>query len=246
MVIQEKTWSAAIAGPRVLEHMVDCVLYFEGDRHHTFRVLRAVKNRFGSTNEIGIFIMEAAGLLEVENPSKLLLGERPAHAVGSVITATVEGTRPVLVEVQALLCDTVFGVPRRRATGLDQNRVAMIMAVLEKRVGAFLGQQDAYVNVVGGIRVSEPAVDLATALAIYSSLRGIPVVSDLMILGEVGLTGEVRSVSQIEARLNEAEKLGFGRAIIPAGNYRNLHDSYRLQIEAVNTVQQAIEYALGR
>ncbi|MBR6728798.1 MAG: DNA repair protein RadA, partial [Clostridia bacterium] len=200
-VVGHVTKDGAIAGPKVLEHMVDCVLYFEGERNHSYRVLRAVKNRFGSTNEIGVFEMSDKGLMEVENPSLMLLEGRPEKTSGSAVVCTLEGTRPVLAEVQALVSPSGFGTPRRMATGMDYNRVNLIIAVLEKRVGLNLTNQDSYVNIVGGIRLDEPAVDLAAALAIASAFRNKPIESSLAAIGEIGLTGELRAVSQIERRL---------------------------------------------
>lgn len=215
-IVGHVTKEGSLAGPRVLEHMVDTVLYFEGDTHGAYRILRAVKNRFGSTDELGIFEMREEGLVEVTNPSEALLKERPAHGIGSVVTATIEGSRPLLVEVQALVAPTYFPSPRRTCTGVDYNRMLMILAVLEKRVGLGLGNKDVYVNVAGGIKIVEPAADLAIALAVTSSLMDRGVDSDVIALGEIGLSGEVRSVSQTQKRLREAARLGFGRAIMSA------------------------------
>ena len=212
------TKEGAIAGPKVLEHMVDCVLYFEGERHHFYRILRGVKNRFGSTNEIGVFEMCDAGLKEVENPSQMLLEGRPTDASGSCVICTMEGTRPILAEVQALISTSGFNMPRRMATGVEQNRVAMLMAVLEKRVGMNLANQDAYVNVIGGLKVDEPAADLGIALAIASSFRNKPLPHNVLAIGEVGLTGEIRAVNSIEKRVKEAAKLGFEMCIVPKGS----------------------------
>ena len=209
------TKEGMVAGPRVLEHMVDTVLYFEGDRSASYRILRAVKNRFGSTNEIGVFEMQSTGLREVENPSAYLLQGRPEHASGSVVSCSVEGTRPILMEVQALVCRTNFGMPRRTAVGTDYNRVNLLMAVLEKRLHLSLGQCDAYVNVTGGMRVSEPSMDLAIVIALISSYLDIEVDEHTMAFGEVGISGEVRSVSQCAKRLQEASKLGFSTCIAP-------------------------------
>lgn len=225
--------------------MVDCVLYFEGDRDQTFRILRAVKNRFGSTNEIGIFVMESQGLLEVDNPSQFLLSERLQPLAGSAVTATIEGTRPVLVEIQALLSDTAFGTPRRMTNGVDYNRVSMLMAVLEKRVGLYMGQQDAYVNVVGGLRITEPAADLATALAVCSSFQNRALQPGLVSIGEVGLTGEIRGVAHVELRIREAEKLGFKRCLIPQANLKGVQDDYSVEIWGVQTLSEAIDRATG-
>ncbi|MCL2548403.1 MAG: DNA repair protein RadA [Symbiobacteriaceae bacterium] len=215
IIIGHVTKEGNIAGPRMLEHMVDAVLYFEGERQHSYRILRAVKNRYGSTNEIGVFTMTEDGLQEVPNPSQLFLAERSQHGPGSTVTALVEGTRPLLVEIQALVAQTTFQNPRRLANGFDANRLAMLLAVLEKRLGLQIGFTDAYINVAGGIKVSEPAVDLAVALALWSSFRDKPLDRQTLVLGEVGLTGEVRGVQHLERRLREAAKLGFKRAILP-------------------------------
>lgn len=241
IIVGHVTKQGAIAGPRVLEHMVDCVLYFEGERHHTYRVIRSVKNRFGSTNELGVFEMCDSGLSEVANPSEMLLTGRPLGVPGSVVVCSLEGSRPVLTEVQALVSYTAFGMPRRMVTGVDYNRVVMLMAVLEKRVGLGLANQDAYINVAGGIRVNEPAVDLGIALAVASSFKEKPVDARTFIIGEVGLTGEVRGVSQAEKRVVEAEKLGFKRCIIPKQNMKGLKSSGNIEIVPVITVEQAIE-----
>jgi DNA repair protein RadA/Sms len=212
------TKEGQIAGPRVLEHIVDTVLYFEGDRHQTYRILRTTKNRFGSTNEIGVFEMSTEGLREVQNPSAAFLSERPAEVPGSAVICALEGTRPLLVEVQALAVSTPFGMPRRTASGVDYNRVILLLAVLEKRAGLQLATYDVYVNVAGGVRVSEPAADLGVAVAVASSLRDRPVDAQAVVVGEVGLGGEVRAVPQIQRRLNEVVKLGFRRCLIPRGN----------------------------
>src|SRR5690606_18412458 len=204
IIVGHVTKEGAIAGPRVLEHMVDTVLYFEGERHLSYRILRTVKNRFGSTNEIGVFKMRDTGLAEIPNPSEMMLSGRQENVPGSVVVASLEGTRPMLIEIQSLVCPTGFGVPRRMATGLDYNRLTMLLAVLEKRVGLALYDQDAYVNVVGGIRLDEPACDLGIAAAVASSFRNRPVDDGCVLVGEVGLTGEVRAVSQIEKRISEA------------------------------------------
>ncbi|MDO8682428.1 MAG: DNA repair protein RadA, partial [Armatimonadota bacterium] len=217
-IVGHVTKEGALAGPRVLEHMVDTVLYFEGDRHQTYRILRAVKNRFGSTDELGIFEMREEGLIEVPNPSEILLSERPQHGAGSVVTSTVEGTRPLLVEIQSLVAPSHFAGPRRMSTGVDSNRTLMILAVLEKRVGFNLANQDVYVNVAGGVRITEPAIDLAIAVAVASNFREMAVDPKAIILGEIGLAGEIRAVSQAEKRLREAARLGFTKAIIPSRN----------------------------
>ena len=232
------TKEGTIAGPRVLEHMVDCVLYFEGERHHFYRVLRGVKNRFGSTNEIGVFEMCDVGLKEVENPSKMLLEGRPNDASGSCVICTMEGTRPILAEVQALISTSGFNMPRRMATGVDQNRVAMLMAVLEKRVGMNLANQDAYVNVIGGIKVDEPGADLGLILAIASSFRNKVVPHNVLAVGEVGLTGEIRAVNSIEKRINEAAKLGFETCIVPKGSSPDKPSG--INILEVSTVREAL------
>ncbi|MFQ5667627.1 MAG: DNA repair protein RadA [Candidatus Binatia bacterium] len=216
------TKEGSLAGPRVLEHMVDTVLYFEGDRGHSFRILRAVKNRFGSTNEIGVFAMQENGLQAVANPSELFLAERPVEAPGSVVIASIEGTRPILVEVQALVSPTTFGTPRRTTLGIDPNRVALLIAVLEKKMGLHLLGQDVFVNVAGGVRVDEPAVDLGVIVAVASSALDKPVDSHTLLLGEVGLAGEVRAVGQVAARVREASKLGFSRCILPESSRRQL------------------------
>ena len=214
-IVGHVTKEGTVAGPRVLEHMVDTVLYFEGDRHASYRILRGVKNRFGSTNEIGVFEMRQNGLVEVENPSEYMLSGKPEHASGSVVACSMEGTRPLLIEIQALVCQSNFGMPRRTATGTDYNRVNLLMAVLEKRIGLHLGNCDAYVNIAGGIRMNEPAIDLAIILAIISSYKNRPVDAKTIVFGEVGLSGEVRAVSMPEQRVAEAKKLGFETCIIP-------------------------------
>lgn len=214
-IVGHVTKEGAIAGPRVLEHMVDTVLYLEGERFHSYRLLRSVKNRFGSTHEVGVFEMQERGLVEISNPSEAFLSERLAGATGSVVAVTMEGTRPLLVEIQALTSTTSFGLPRRTANGIDFNRLLLLVAVLSKRVGLKLGNQDVFVNVVGGLRISEPAADVAVASAIASSFRGVPVPENCVMLGEIGLSGELRSVGHAEKRLKEAAKLGFKRCIIP-------------------------------
>ena len=214
-IVGHVTKEGMVAGPRILEHMVDCVLYFEGDRHAAYRVLRGVKNRFGSTNEIGVFEMREEGLAEVKNPSEYMLNGRPQGASGTVTTCSMEGTRPILLEIQALVCQTNFGYPRRQTAGADINRVNLLMAVLEKRLGLHLGNCDAYVNVAGGMKVQETAVDLGIAMAVVSSFLNVPVGDKLIAVGEVGLSGEVRAVSMIEQRVSEAVKLGFETVVIP-------------------------------
>lgn len=244
-IVGHVTKDGAIAGPRLLEHMVDAVLYFEGERHHTFRILRAVKNRFGSTNEMGVFEMKESGLAEVLNPSEIFLQERTVGAAGSTVVASMEGTRPVLVEIQALVSPTSFGNPRRMATGIDHNRVSLLMAVLEKRVGLLLQNQDAYLNVAGGVRLDEPAIDLAVAVSIASSYRDEPTIPTDVMIGEVGLTGEVRRVTRIEQRVMEAEKLGFKRVFIPSKNLSGWRKPDGIEVIGVSTVQEALEISLG-
>jgi DNA repair protein RadA/Sms len=242
VIIGHVTKEGNIAGPRLLEHMVDVVLYFEGERSYAFRTLRVMKNRFGSTSESGLFSMEDQGLKEVKNPSALLLSERAENMPGSVVLACLEGVRPLLIELQALVSSTCFGMPRRMAAGFDYNRLVLLMAVLEKRVGLMLSNQDAYINAVGGLRVSEPAADLAVALAIASSFRNLPVDGRTVVMGEVGLTGEVRMVPRIEARIQEAGTLGFQRFIIPAGNVSGLKTRRdHLEIVGVTSVSEAME-----
>ena len=237
------TKEGTVAGPRVLEHMVDGVLYLEGDRHHHYRILRGAKNRFGSTNEVGVFQMEEEGLREVPNPSAAFLEERLADAAGSTVAVTLEGTRPILVEVQALTSPTAFGVPRRMATGIDLNRLHLLTAVLSKRVGLPLGQQDVYLNVVGGLRVTEPAIDLAAAVAIASSLQELPVEPRTVLVGEIGLSGELRSVSDLERRLREARSLGFERAIIPA-TVRRVPAVPGMEVRKLGSIGAAIQALL--
>ncbi|WP_163539021.1 DNA repair protein RadA [Gracilibacillus sp. YIM 98692] len=244
-IVGHVTKEGAIAGPRLLEHMVDAVLYFEGERHHTFRILRSVKNRFGSTNEMGIFEMKEEGLAEVLNPSEIFLEERSQGVAGSTIVASMEGTRPVLVEIQALISPTSFGNPRRMATGMDHNRVPLLMAVLEKRVGLLLQNQDAYVKVAGGVKLDEPAIDLAVAISITSSFRDQAPNNDDVLIGEVGLTGEIRRVSRIDQRVQEAAKLGFKRAVIPAKNMDGWKTPTNIELIGVQTVQEAIQVTLG-
>lgn len=241
-IIGHVTKEGNIAGPRLLEHMVDVVLYFEGDKSHAFRILRAIKNRFGSTHESGLFSMEEDGLIEVKNPSGLLLSERPERTPGSVVLACMEGVRPILIEIQALVSTTCFGMPRRMAAGFDYNRLILLMAVLEKRVGLMLANQDAYVNAVGGIRITEPAADLAVILAVASSFRNISLDAETVVMGEVGLTGEVRMVARVDIRISEAAKLGFKRFVIPAGNLTGLKVRQSgLDIVGVSNVMEAME-----
>ena len=244
-IVGHVTKQGAIAGPRVLEHMVDTVLYFEGETHMSYRVLRAVKNRYGSTNEIGIFEMGDKGLTEVVNPSEMLLSGRMEGATGSCVISAMEGTRAMLVEVQALLSHTGFGVPRRNATGVDYNRVALLMAVLEKRVGMQLGSSDSYVNVVGGIKLNEPAADLGIVAAIASSFRDREIDGSTVIIGEVGLAGEVRAVNFVEKRVNEAAKLGFKRCIIPENNLSRLNDKSGIEVLGVSNVNNMLDIIIG-
>ncbi len=234
------TKEGSLAGPKVLEHMVDTVLYMEGDRYHAYRLLRGVKNRFGPTNEIGVFDMQDTGLSEVSNPSAAFLAERESQLAGSVVTVTLEGSRPLLVELQALVTPTHFGLPRRTANGIDMNRLILLTAVLTKRASLPLASQDVYVNVVGGMRLTEPALDLAAALAIASGLTDTPI-SDVAVMGEIGLGGEVRSVNQIQRRVAEAQKLGFERCIVPKRNMRELREAKIHQVIGVGTLLEALE-----
>lgn len=243
-IVGHVTKEGTVAGPRVLEHMVDTVLYFEGDRHASYRILRGVKNRFGSTNEIGVFEMRKEGLVEVENPSEFMLSGRPEHASGSVVACAMEGTRPILMEIQALVCRSNFGMPRRTAAGLDYNRVNLLMAVLEKRAGLPLSNYDAYVNIVGGIRMNEPAADLGIVMAIASSYKNRPVPEDAIVFGEVGLSGEVRAVTMPEQRVAEARKLGFKTCIIPEVSLKTLGTSDEklgIRVVGVRSVNQVID-----
>ena len=221
-IIGHVTKEGTIAGPRVLEHVVDTVLYFEGDRFSAYRILRAVKNRFGSTNEIGVFEMGSGGLQEVKNPSEIFLAERPKNVSGSVVASILEGSRPLLVEIQSLVSKSAFGYARRRAQGFDYNRLTLLVAVLEKRMGLHLEAEDIFVNVAGGIKIEDPAADLAVAMAIASAFRDQVVLADMVVLGEVGLAGEIRSISQVITRINEAEKLGFKHCVLPRNNYKSL------------------------
>ena len=231
----------AIAGPKVMEHIVDCVLYFEGDRHSSYRLLRCVKNRFGSTNEIGVFEMGEKGLTEVENPSQMLLAGRPLNVSGACVACTIEGTRPMLAEVQGLVSPTGFGNPRRMATGYDYNRLALILAVLEKRAGYFFSNLDTYVNVVGGLWLEEPAVDLPVALALISGLKDIAIPSNCLAFGEVGLTGELRAVSNADLRVSEAARMGFSRVILPKHNLSSVAPRDGVELVGVSTVREAFE-----
>ncbi len=241
IIIGHVTKEGNIAGPRVLEHMVDTVLYLEGERYFSYRILRGVKNRFGSTNEIGMFEMQDKGMTEILNPSSILISEREDNPSGSIIIATMEGTRPLLIEVQSLTSQSVFGLPRRTANGMDYNRLTVLIAVLEKKAGLMLGNQDVYVNVVGGIKLNEPATDLGIILAASSSFKNMPIAKGTVAIGEVGLTGEVRSVNLIEKRIKEAEKLGFKCCIIPESNKRLLKDDYKLDIIGVKNINEAMK-----
>lgn len=241
IIIGHVTKEGNIAGPRVLEHMVDTVLYLEGERYFSYRILRSVKNRFGSTNEIGMFEMQDKGMCEITNPSDILISEREDNPAGSCVVATMEGTRPLLVELQALTCQTVFGYPRRAANGIDYNRLTLLIAVLEKKAGMMLNTQDVYLNVVGGLKVNEPAVDLGIIMVTASSFKNIPIPKDMIILGEVGLTGEVRRINLIEKRLKEAEKLGFKSCLIPESNKKDLKDNYKLDIIGIRNVNEAMK-----
>ncbi|XME04210.1 DNA repair protein RadA [Lachnospiraceae bacterium C1.1] len=240
-IIGHVTKEGAVAGPRVLEHMVDTVLYFEGDAKGSYRVLRGVKNRFGSTDEIGVFEMDEGGLKEVKNPSEFMLSGRPEDASGSVVTCCIEGTRPLLIEIQSLVCDTSFGFPRRQANGTDYNRVNLLMAVLEKRAGMRLANSDAYVNIAGGIKVNEPALDLGIVMAIASSFRNRPIDSKLICFGEVGLSGEVRAVSQAVQRVSEARRLGFKTVVMPALSVDSVKDFGDMKIIGVKSVADVLE-----
>ncbi len=248
-IVGHVTKEGTVAGPRVLEHMVDTVLYFEGDRHASYRILRGVKNRFGSTNEIGVFEMRDIGLSEVKNPSAVMLDGRPENATGSIVTCSMEGTRPILVEIQSLVSKTAFEIPRRMATGCDYNRVNLLVAVLERMrdskanrsCGIFLGRSDIYVNIAGGIRINEPAIDLAIAMAIYSSEKDIPIDAKTIIFGEIGLSGEVRSVSMAEQRVREAKKLGFEKVIIPNSNLQSVGNVLGIEVIGVSNVKEAVD-----
>ena len=240
IIIGHVTKDGTIAGPRVLEHMVDTVLYLEGERYNTYRILRAVKNRFGSTNEIGMFEMKQEGMCEVTNPSDILITERDDNPSGSCVVASMEGTRPILVEIQALTSQTVFGLPKRTANGFDYNRLAVLIAVIEKRANLNLGTQDVYLNVAGGMKLSEPAVDLGIIATVASAYKNVPIEKDVVIMGEVGLTGEARRINLIEKRLKEVEKLGFKKCIIPENNKKGLKDAYKLDIIGVKNIGEAL------
>ncbi len=239
-IVGHVTKEGTVAGPRVLEHMVDTVLYFEGDRHASYRILRGVKNRFGSTNEIGVFEMRKEGLVEVENPSEFMLSGKPENASGSVVACAMEGTRPMLMEIQALVCKSNFGMPRRTAAGIDYNRVNLLMAVLEKRVGLPLSVYDAYVNIAGGIRMNEPAVDLGIIMAVASSYKNRPVSEDTIVFGEVGLSGEVRAVTMPEQRVAEAKKLGFKVCVVPEVSLKSIGKVEGIEVIGVKSVNQTM------
>jgi len=239
-IVGHVTKEGTVAGPRGLEHMVDTVLYFEGDRHASYRILRAVKNRFGSTNEIGVFEMRQSGLVEVENPSEYMLSGKPENASGSVVACSMEGTRPILLEIQALVCRTNFGMPRRTAAGTDYNRVNLLMAVLEKRLGMSLGNCDAYVNIAGGIKMNEPAIDLGIVMALVSSYRNRPIDEKTIVFGEVGLSGEVRAVNMPEQRVAEAKKLGFETCILPEVSLKMVKEIQGIRLVGVKTVNEAV------
>ncbi len=243
VIIGHVTKDGNIAGPRVLEHMVDTVLYLEGERYFSYRILRGVKNRFGSTNEIGMFEMQNDGLVEITNPSSILISNREdGNPSGSVIVVSLEGTRPLVLELQALSTPTVFGIPRRNASGVDYNRLTLLMAVLEKRAGMNFGSQDVYINLVGGIKINEPALDLGIIIAAASSFKNISIKEDVVIIGEVGLTGEVRAVNMIEKRIKESEKLGYKTCIIPESNKKVLKESFKLDIIGVKNIVEAMKF----
>ena len=242
IIIGHVTKDGNIAGPRVLEHMVDVVLYLEGERYFSYRILRGVKNRFGSTNEIGMFEMQNEGLVEIINPSQILISEREANQAGSIIVTSMEGTRSLMLELQALATPSVYGLPRRNSIGIDYNRVTLLVAVLEKKAGLNLGSQDIYLNVVGGMKLSEPATDLGVVLAIASSFKNLSIKEDVLAIGEVGLTGEVRAVNMIDKRIKEAEKMGYKTCIIPESNKKLLKEKYKLDIIGAKNIIDAMKY----
>ncbi len=245
-IIGHVTKEGTLAGPRVLEHIVDTVLYFEGDRFAIYRILRAVKNRFGSTNEIGVFEMSPSGLKEVNNPSEIFLSERPKEVSGSVVVSILEGSRPLLVEIQSLVSKSSFGFARRRAQGFDFNRLSLLVAVLEKRIGLHLEAEDIFLNVAGGIKVEDPAADLAVAVSVASAFREQSVMSETVVLGEVGLAGEIRSISQVALRINEAAKLGFKHCLLPKNNFKNLEPKYdSIEVIPVSTLREALDILLS-
>ena len=239
-IVGHVTKEGTVAGPRVLEHMVDTVLYFEGDKQDIYRILRGVKNRFGSTNEIGVFEMEEGGLKEIKNPSEYMISGKPQGASGSVVTCCMEGTRPMLMEVQALVCDTNFQIPRRQATGCDFNRMNLLIAVIEKRIRIPLGHEDAYINFAGGMKITEPATDLAVVMALVSSYKNTPVDDKMIVFGEVGLSGEVRGVSMVKQRVLEAKKMGYTSCMVPYTNYKQLADIKDMKIHPVKNIKEAV------
>lgn len=241
IIIGHVTKEGNIAGPRVLEHMVDTVLYLEGERYFSYRIIRGVKNRFGSTNEIGMFEMKEEGMCEIQNPSDVLISEREDNPAGSCIVSCMEGTRPILVELQSLTTQSVFGFPKRTANGIDFNRLALLIAVMEKKAGLMLGSQDVYLNVVGGLRINEPSIDLGIILSTCSSFKNIAIPKDVVVMGEVGLTGEVRRINLVEKRIKESEKLGFKKCIIPESNKKLLKDEYKLDIIGVKNIREAMK-----
>ena len=245
-IIGHVTKEGNLAGPRVLEHIVDTVLYFEGDRFSVYRILRAVKNRFGSTNEIGVFEMGPGGLLEVKNPSEIFLSERPKGISGSVVSSVLEGSRPLLVEIQALVSKSSFGYAQRRSQGFDYNRLSLLIAVLEKRIGLHLEMEDIFVNIAGGIKIEDPACDLGVCASVASAFLDRAVLSDTVVLGEVGLAGEIRSISQVTLRINEAEKLGFKHCVIPKNNLKNLHYKGALDLMPVDNLKEALDISTGK
>jgi DNA repair protein RadA/Sms len=241
-IVGHITKDGSIAGPKVIEHMVDVVLQFEGERTHFYRILRAIKNRFGSTNEIGIFEMTDVGLREVLNPSEVFLSQRNYGASGCVISSAIEGTRPILIEVQALVTSTSYGFPQRTAMGFDYKRLNILIAVLEKKLGLFLNKYDIFLNIAGGVKIEEPAIDLAAAMCMYSSFKDIPIDSETVILGEVGLAGEIRTISNVEKRINEASKLGFKRIIVPKNNLKNVNiGKYKIDVTGVEKIKDVVE-----
>ena len=240
LIVGHVTKEGTVAGPRVLEHMVDTVLYFEGDKQDIYRILRGVKNRFGSTNEIGVFEMEEGGLKEIKNPSEYMISGKPQGASGSVVTCCMEGTRPMLMEVQALVCDTNFQIPRRQATGCDFNRMNLLMAVIEKRIRIPLGHEDAYINFAGGMKITEPATDLAVVMALVSSYKNTPIDDKMIVFGEVGLSGEVRGVSMVKQRVLEAKKMGYTSCMVPYTNYKQLADIKDMKIHPVKNIKEAV------
>ncbi|MCJ7458037.1 MAG: DNA repair protein RadA [candidate division Zixibacteria bacterium] len=240
------TKDGSLAGPRVLEHMVDTVLYFEGEKNYAYRILRSVKNRFGSSNEIGVFQMEEKGLVEVSNPSELFLSEMGEGTSGSVVVCSLEGTRPLLVELQALVTPTVYGMPQRVCSGIDYKRLSLLLAILEKRENLRVSSTDVFVNVAGGVWIDEPAIDLGIVTAVVSNFKNIPVKKDTLIMGEVGLGGEVRGISQVERRIKEGEKLGFKRCIIPESNFRNLKENFKIEVSGVRNLKEALSILLKK